>query len=201
MTDEVGNAKRALRAELRQRRRNQGDHAREQATAGLTRHLVDLASGLSVRSVSAYLSTADEPNTRPFLNWAYDNDLRVLFPISRPDGLLDWAVGDGETETLGLFDLPEPVEIAMTPEAVTDTRLASTVSRGGAKVQTIEHLMSACAGLGIDNLAIDITADEVPILDGSAAQAGAVGITVEPAEGSEQPTSDPIAVFDLTESA
>ncbi|RYF68171.1 MAG: UDP-3-O-acyl-N-acetylglucosamine deacetylase [Comamonadaceae bacterium] len=65
-------------------------------------------------------------------------------------------------------DLPEPVEIAMTPEAVTDTRLASTVSSGGAKVQTIEHLMSACAGLGIDNLRIDITADEVPILDGSA---------------------------------
>ncbi|MEJ8846768.1 UDP-3-O-acyl-N-acetylglucosamine deacetylase [Variovorax rhizosphaerae] len=65
-------------------------------------------------------------------------------------------------------DLPEPVDIAMTPEAVTDTRLASTISSGGAKVQTIEHLMSACAGLGIDNLRIDITADEVPILDGSA---------------------------------
>ncbi|CAN5701873.1 UDP-3-O-acyl-N-acetylglucosamine deacetylase [soil metagenome] len=65
-------------------------------------------------------------------------------------------------------DLPEPVDIAMTADAVTDTRLASTVSNGGAKVQTIEHLMSACAGLGIDNLVIDITADEVPILDGSA---------------------------------
>ncbi|HUD34692.1 MAG TPA: UDP-3-O-acyl-N-acetylglucosamine deacetylase [Variovorax sp.] len=65
-------------------------------------------------------------------------------------------------------DLPEPVDIPMTAEAVTDTRLASTVSRSGAKVQTVEHLMSACAGLGIDNMVIDITADEVPILDGSA---------------------------------
>jgi UDP-3-O-[3-hydroxymyristoyl] N-acetylglucosamine deacetylase len=65
-------------------------------------------------------------------------------------------------------DLPEPMDIPMTAEAVTDTRLASTVSNGGAKVQTVEHLMSACAGLGIDNLVIDITADEVPILDGSA---------------------------------
>lgn len=65
-------------------------------------------------------------------------------------------------------DLPEPVDIPMTAEAITDTRMASTVSRGGAKVQTVEHLMSACAGLGIDNLLIDITADEVPILDGSA---------------------------------
>jgi len=51
---------------------------------------------------------------------------------------------------------------------VTDTRLASTISNGGAKVFTVEHLMSACAGLGIDNLYIDITAEEVPILDGSA---------------------------------
>jgi len=66
-------------------------------------------------------------------------------------------------------DLPEPVEIPMNAEAVTDTRLASTVSNGGAKVQTVEHIMSACAGIGIDNLYIDITADEVPILDGSAA--------------------------------
>lgn len=65
-------------------------------------------------------------------------------------------------------DLPEPVEIPMEAEFVTDTRLASTVSNGNAKVQTVEHIMSACAGLGLDNLYIDITADEVPILDGSA---------------------------------
>ncbi len=66
-------------------------------------------------------------------------------------------------------DLPEPVEIPVTAESVTDTRLASTISRGGAKVHTIEHLMSAAAGLGLDNLYVDITAEEVPILDGSSA--------------------------------
>ena len=66
-------------------------------------------------------------------------------------------------------DLPEPVEIAVTAQSVTDTRLASTISNGGVKVNTIEHLMSACAGLGLDNLYIDITAEEVPILDGSSA--------------------------------
>ena len=66
------------------------------------------------------------------------------------------------------IDLPQPVDIVISPEAVTDTRLASTISSGSAKVHTVEHLMSACAGLGIDNLAIDITAEEVPILDGSA---------------------------------
>jgi UDP-3-O-[3-hydroxymyristoyl] N-acetylglucosamine deacetylase len=71
------------------------------------------------------------------------------------------------------IDLPLPVDIPVTPEAVSDTRMATTISPGGdpggPKVQTIEHLLSACAGLGLDNLIVDITAEEVPILDGSAA--------------------------------
>ncbi|HEY8358123.1 MAG TPA: UDP-3-O-acyl-N-acetylglucosamine deacetylase [Ramlibacter sp.] len=66
-------------------------------------------------------------------------------------------------------DLPLPVEIPVSAQAVTDTRLASTVSNGDVKVHTVEHLMSACAGLGIDNLYVDITGEEVPILDGSSA--------------------------------
>ena len=66
-------------------------------------------------------------------------------------------------------DLPEPVDIPVSALGVSDTRMASTISVGGAKVATVEHLMSACAGLGIDNLYIDITAEEVPILDGSSA--------------------------------
>ena len=70
-------------------------------------------------------------------------------------------------------DLAVPVEIAVRPGVVSDTRMASTISVGGdpgaPKVQTIEHFMSACCGLGLDNLVVDITADEMPILDGSAA--------------------------------
>jgi UDP-3-O-[3-hydroxymyristoyl] N-acetylglucosamine deacetylase len=66
-------------------------------------------------------------------------------------------------------DLSAPVDIAVNAMSVTDTRLASTISTGGVKVHTIEHLMSACAGLGLDNLFVDITAEEVPILDGSSA--------------------------------
>ena len=66
-------------------------------------------------------------------------------------------------------DLPLPVDIPVSVQAVTDTRLASTISNGDAKVHTVEHLMSACAGLGLDNLYVDITAEEVPILDGSSA--------------------------------
>jgi UDP-3-O-[3-hydroxymyristoyl] N-acetylglucosamine deacetylase len=70
-------------------------------------------------------------------------------------------------------DLAVPVDIPVRPETVSDTRMATTISPGGdpgaPKVQTIEHLLSACAGLGLDNLYVDITAEEVPILDGSAA--------------------------------
>jgi UDP-3-O-[3-hydroxymyristoyl] N-acetylglucosamine deacetylase len=70
-------------------------------------------------------------------------------------------------------DLPQPVDIPVRFDSVSETRMASTISPGGRpggpKVQTIEHLMSACAGLGLDNLYVDITADEVPILDGSSA--------------------------------
>lgn len=66
------------------------------------------------------------------------------------------------------IDLPQPVDIPVAALSVSDTRMASTISAQGAKVHTIEHLMSACAGLGIDNLYVDITAEEVPILDGSA---------------------------------
>jgi UDP-3-O-[3-hydroxymyristoyl] N-acetylglucosamine deacetylase len=70
-------------------------------------------------------------------------------------------------------DLSTPVDIPARYDFVSDTRMASTISArgdaGAPKVQTIEHFMSACAGLGIDNLQVDITSDEMPILDGSAA--------------------------------
>jgi UDP-3-O-[3-hydroxymyristoyl] N-acetylglucosamine deacetylase len=70
-------------------------------------------------------------------------------------------------------DLPSPVNIKVDAFAVTDTRLATTLTPkddpGGPAVKTVEHFLSACSGLGIDNLIVDITAEEMPILDGSAA--------------------------------
>jgi UDP-3-O-[3-hydroxymyristoyl] N-acetylglucosamine deacetylase len=66
-------------------------------------------------------------------------------------------------------DLPTPVDIPASAMAIGDTRLASVLQKDGARVSTIEHLMSACAGLGIDNLYVDVTAEEIPIMDGSAA--------------------------------
>src|ERR1700742_996983 len=66
-------------------------------------------------------------------------------------------------------DLPTPVDIPASAMAIGDTRLASVLQKDGARVSTVEHLMSACAGLGIDNLYVDVTAEEIPIMDGSAA--------------------------------
>lgn len=67
-------------------------------------------------------------------------------------------------------DLPEPCALKADPTLVNDTRLSSTlVNPQGVRVGTIEHLMSAFAGLGIDNIVVEMTAQETPIMDGSAA--------------------------------
>ena len=123
MDSDASNQKRALRAELRERRRNLTAPERQHATAGITRNLVDLATDLSVRSLSCYLSTPTEPDTRPFINWAYSHDIRVLLPISRDDGLLDWTTGDGESEVEGPFGHPEPVGELLGPIAINDVDL------------------------------------------------------------------------------
>src|SRR5690554_2043282 len=65
-------------------------------------------------------------------------------------------------------DLPEVVDLPASAHQVGNTRLASVLQKGDVRVSTVEHLMSALAGLGIDNLHVDLTAEEVPIMDGSA---------------------------------
>lgn len=65
-------------------------------------------------------------------------------------------------------DLPQPVEIKACSESVGDTSMSTTLSKDGIRVATVEHLLSAMAGLGIDNAYVDLSAAEVPIMDGSA---------------------------------
>ncbi|MXY63842.1 MAG: UDP-3-O-acyl-N-acetylglucosamine deacetylase [Gammaproteobacteria bacterium] len=65
-------------------------------------------------------------------------------------------------------DLDPAVEVPARPENVSDTRLSTTLERDGVKISTVEHLMSAFAGLGIDNAYVELSAPEVPIMDGSA---------------------------------
>ena len=65
------------------------------------------------------------------------------------------------------IDLETPVEILARPEKVGDTNLSTTLMEGSVRIATVEHLLSAIAGLGIDNAFVDLTAEEVPIMDGS----------------------------------
>lgn len=65
-------------------------------------------------------------------------------------------------------DLNPPVEIEAKAENVGDTTLSTTLIKGDVRISTVEHLLSAMAGLGIDNAIVDLSADEVPIMDGSA---------------------------------
>jgi UDP-3-O-[3-hydroxymyristoyl] N-acetylglucosamine deacetylase len=66
-------------------------------------------------------------------------------------------------------DTDPPVQIAASAEAVGDTRMASTLVSDGVRISTVEHLMSALSGLGVDNCYVDVDAPEIPIMDGSAA--------------------------------
>ncbi|MFD1721424.1 5-formyltetrahydrofolate cyclo-ligase [Amnibacterium endophyticum] len=139
MTADPTPQKRALRAELRERRRNLTQTERTEAADGLTAGLVALVERLGVRTLSCYLSTVDEPNTRPFVNWAREQGLRVLFPITRADGLLDWTTAtDQDEEVVGLFGMPEAVGELLGPIAINEADLilvpAAAVDSGGMRL-------------------------------------------------------------------
>jgi 5-formyltetrahydrofolate cyclo-ligase len=89
----------------------------------VTEHLTELATGLGIRSIAAYLSTPDEPGTRDFLSWACRSGIRVLVPFSREDGLLDWAPYDGKEESEDLLGMPVPTTDLLGPIAINDVDL------------------------------------------------------------------------------
>lgn len=133
-------AKRALRAELRERRRIMTVDAREDAATGITQHLIALASAFGPERLSCYLSASDEPDTRPFLEWAHENGIDVLLPVSRDDGLLDWAPfapGDDD-EGVDLTGMPVPATELLSPLAINDAGLiivpAAAVDRSGLRM-------------------------------------------------------------------
>jgi 5-formyltetrahydrofolate cyclo-ligase len=139
MAADAATQKRALRADLRERRRTRTAAERVADAEGLTAHLVELAERIGARSVACYLSALDEPNTRPFINHARASGMRVLFPISREDGLLDWtAATPDEEEYVGLFGMPEPVGQLLGPIAINDVDLivvpAAAVDRQGMRL-------------------------------------------------------------------
>lgn len=131
-------AKRALRAELRERRRIRPNHERTLATEQLTRQLIAITSTLGPRALSCYLATTDEPETRPFLAWACEQGIRVLLPVSRDDGLLDWATYDAADEGFDTTGMPVPTTELLGPIAINDVGLifvpAAAVDRTGMRM-------------------------------------------------------------------
>lgn len=139
MSDAIADAKRALRAELRERRQLLTDAQRDAAAHGITRQLDALVERLGARSLSCFLSTTTEPGTREFVEQAVSRGIRVLLPITRNDGLLDWAVATpGGEITEGSFGLPEPVGELLGPIAVNDVDLliipGAAVDRSGMRL-------------------------------------------------------------------
>ena len=135
---DASNVKRALRAELRERRRTRTSVERASATEGFTRQLQQFVTERGAGFIACYLSATHEPNTRDFLNWAEARGIRTLFPIAREDGLLDWTQGDGESEAEGLFGMPEPVGEVLGPMVINDVDLiivpAAAVDRSGVRL-------------------------------------------------------------------
>lgn len=123
MSSDTAHAKRALRAELRERRRILPRSERDEARDALTRQLIALTQTLGARSLSCYLSTPDEPDTRSFLRWACESGVRVLVPVSRADGLLDWALFTDADEIEDAQGMPAPDGEVLGPIAVGDVDL------------------------------------------------------------------------------
>lgn len=124
MSNDIDHAKRALRADLRERRQLLSDAQREAAAIGIGRQLDALVDALGARSISCFLSTTTEPGTRDFVRRAVQRGIRVLLPVTRADGLLDWAVADDSDDVSeGLHGLPEPVGEVLGPIAVNDVDL------------------------------------------------------------------------------
>lgn len=139
MSDDITNDKRALRAELRERRQLLTPAQHAAAEQGITEQLRELLADLGVQSLSCYLSARTEPSTRAFLNWATAEGIRVLLPVTRADGLLDWAVAHTEgTEMQGLFGMPEPEGELLGPIAVNDVDLmivpAASIDQSGMRL-------------------------------------------------------------------
>lgn len=124
MSSDIEQEKRALRADLRERRQLLSDQQRDAAASGITEQLEALVATHDARSVSCFLSTTTEPDTREFIIGAVRRGIRVLLPITRADGLLDWVVADDiDDVTEGMFGVPEPTGEVLGPIAVNDVDL------------------------------------------------------------------------------
>lgn len=134
----IEDAKRLLRRQLRTQRAERGPGWAAERAPALAANMQELVVAHGARTISAYLSMPDEPDTRRFLTWAGEQGIRVLLPVIREDGLLDWAEHDG-TETIeASLGMPEPTADALPPTALDDVDLmlipATAVGRDGSRL-------------------------------------------------------------------
>ena len=119
MVAEIGAEKRAMRAEVRERRQHQSDAQRDVAASGIHAQLDELVARYGATTISCYLSSPMEPGTRTFINAAMARGIRVLLPVTRADGLLDWTVGEPDgAEFEGTLGISEPEGELLGPMAV-----------------------------------------------------------------------------------
>jgi len=138
MTEGGQPSKRALRAELRERRRIMTTLERSAAAEGLFTQLVELIKRFDATRIACYLSTGDEPTTRAFLDWAHQHNITAILPVSREDGLMDWVPYAPGSESLDAAGMPAPVGETLGPIALAEVDLifvpAAGVSREGMRL-------------------------------------------------------------------
>ncbi|MEX2441046.1 MAG: 5-formyltetrahydrofolate cyclo-ligase, partial [Pontimonas sp.] len=128
----------ALRGEARQRRRIMTRDEKAAAREGLGEKLHALAVEYEAKRIACYLSGTDEPTTRGFINQAMEEGIDVLVPVSREDGLMDWALCDSDGESLDVLGMPIPTSELLGPMAVDGVDVmfipASLVDRQGGRM-------------------------------------------------------------------
>lgn len=138
MAEPAEPGKRALRAEIRERRRIMTATERQSAAAGLLKNLQDLVTTTGATSVSCYLSVNDEPPTREFVDWALDHGIRVLLPVARDDGLMDWAPYEAGDEAVDASGMPMPTTENLGPIAISEVDLvlipAASIGKDGMRL-------------------------------------------------------------------
>lgn len=112
-----------LRQKVKTARSTLDDKQRQNLADQLATQLEMLVTARGVRSLSCYFPVRGEPNTIPFIKWALANDIQVLLPKSREDGLLDWVEFTGGDLDPGLFGIPEPDGVPLSPIVVGEVDL------------------------------------------------------------------------------
>ncbi|MCH1884337.1 5-formyltetrahydrofolate cyclo-ligase [Agrococcus sp. ARC_14] len=134
----IEDAKRILRRQLRTQRAERGPEWAAERAAAVAATLQELVIAHGARTISAYLSTPDEPDTRRFLTWAAGQGIRVLLPVIREDGLLDWAEYDGTETVEATLGMPEPTGDTLPPTALDEVDLmlipATAIGRDGSRL-------------------------------------------------------------------